>query len=192
MRGISMKKSIVIISVVAAVVLIAGGVALLMGSKDNSQDNTASVATKDAEKSGSLKQLDACTLFTEADAKAIMGPSATTGDNTPATESDDIKITNCSYTNNATAVKDIKVITVTSRSPLTQTGVDSNKQAFTSQRPSGAETVSGYGDDAYWDPATYQLAILKDNNWIAVVYGDTNPTSNTLADAKLVADKVVN
>jgi hypothetical protein len=186
-----MKKSIVIISAVVVVVLVAGGVGLLLGSKDNSQDNTASVATKNAEKSGSLKQLDACTLFTEADAKAIMGASATTGDNTPSTESDDIKISNCSYTNNATAVKDIKVITVTSRSPLTQTGVDSNKEAFTTQRPSGAETVSGYGDDAYWDPATYQMAILKDNNWIAIVYGGTNPTNNTLADAKLVADKVI-
>ena len=177
-----------LIGVVVVVLVIAGGLAILFGR--NNEDTNSATSTVSA-KVSNLKQYDACSLLTLAEAKEILGESASEGTNTPAVSGGDVKVSNCSYTNNATVVKDIRVITVTARAPLTQTGVESNKVLFDQQRPSGAETVEGYGQDAFWDPASHQLTISRDNNWISIVYGGTNPANNTLADAKLVGDKVI-
>ena len=183
-----MNKKLIIGAIVGLLV-IGGGLAFLFGrSGEDTNSKTSTVSTKT---DGPLKQYDACSLLTLAEAKEILGTSATEGANTPAVSGGDVKVSNCSYTNGATAVKDIRVITVTARAPLTQSGVESNKVLFDEQRPKGGQTIDRYGQDAVWDPATHQLTISRDNNWIAIVYGGTNPANNTLEDAKLVADKVL-
>lgn len=181
----------VVIGVIVAVLVVGGGAAyfLLSGNKTAGDSVTTSAQKPNA----ALKAVKACDVFTLAEAKQLMGESATVGSNTSPASSDDINVDNCSYVNNATSIAAIRTATVMVRSALTDDGLQSNKEAFEAggaANPSGATAVEGYGEKAYWDPATHQLAVLKDNMWLGIIYGGTNPTNNTLEDAKKLADFV--
>lgn len=184
-------NSKVVIGIIIAVVTVVGGGTFV--TLNNTPSDTKSGASK-ASETTSYKVHKACELLTEAEAKQLMGESTTLGTNNVPTKSEDVSIDTCSYVNNATSVPAIKVITVMARSALSEDGLESNQVAFEKDgaaNPANATAISGYGDKAFWDPATHQLAILKDTSWISIVYGGTNPTSNTLDDAKKVADLVV-
>lgn len=181
-----MKKG-PLVAAVAGVIVVIGVLMLLFGSgKDESPTSSSSTGSNAV---SSAKALDACELFTEAEAQEVM-PGAKKGDQSPDASTEDINVSTCSYTNNATTVADIKVATVVARSALTDTGVDSNKAVFGEGMPAGSEMVTGYGSDAYFTPALGQLNVLKDNNWIIISYGGTRPAENTLANAQLIADKL--
>lgn len=159
----------------------------------NTSSDTASSGSSSASSDKKLIALKACELLTLAEAKQLMGESATEGSNTSPTSSKDINVDTCSYINNATSVPAIRTVTIMARSALTNDGIDSNKQAFEASgaaNQSGAVAVEGYGDKAFWDPTTHQLAILNGSTWIGIVYGGTNPANNTLDDAKKVADLI--
>lgn len=179
-----MKKSYIIIAVIGVVAIAAIAALLLSNANKTNQQQTNNTNGQN------FVTLDACELFTEGEAKEILGADASTGTNTPPASTDDLAVSNCTYSNNATKVSDIRSISILVRSPRTQAGVDSNKQAFGAGTPVGAQAVSGYGSEAYF--ASGQLNILKDNNWIIITFGGTNPSNNSLDDAKKVADKIVN
>lgn len=192
-RSNSVNKN-VIIGIVVAIIVVTGGVALFMMNTNKSSESTnSSESAQDTAKKYSAAK--ACGILTLAEAKQLMGEATTVGSNTAPANTDDINVDNCSYTNNATSVPAIRTATIMVRSALTEEGMSSNKEAFEAggaAYPNGAEVVEGYGDKAFWDPATHQLAILDGSLWIGIVYGGTNPTANTLDDAKKVADLVVN
>lgn len=77
------------------------------------------------------------------------------------------------------------------RSPKTQMGADSNSAQFNSQRPADTPKVSGYGDDAYWNPQNGQFNVLKKNTWLIISYGPLKAADRTEADAKKLADIIV-
>lgn len=136
----------------------------------------------------------ACDLFTQDEAKQILGDTTTASSQTDPVNGKGISIDTCSYSNNASTVAAIRIATIMVRSTTTDEGIESNKEAFEiggTAHPEGATAVAGYGEKAFWDPATNQLAILKGNTWIAILYGGTNPKNNTLDDAKKIADLVV-
>lgn len=187
-----MNKKVLVGVVIGAVVVIAGvvGVSIMNGNKTS--DKT--LETPNQTQTKKLAAVKACELLTLTEAKQLMGEAATEGSNTPPASTDDINVDSCSYTNNATSVPAIRIITVMARSALTDDGLTSNKEAFETggaANPSGAVAVDGYGEKAFWDATTHQLAILDGNTWIGIVYGGTNPMGNTLEDAKKVADLVV-
>lgn len=186
-----MNKKVIIGIIVAAVVIL-GGAIFIMNSKpaEKSPDDSATSQTANTK----LAAVKACELLTLTEAKQLMGEATTEGSNTAPASSDDVSVDSCSYTNNATSVPAIRTVTVMARSALTNDGLDSNKEAFESggaANPSGAVAVDGYGEKAFWDATTHQLAVLNDNTWIGIVYGGTNPSGNTLEDAKKAADLVV-
>jgi len=182
--------------VIAAIIVVVGGAILILSDKPepvkDKTDKPAAASPHTPPPAATYIALDACELFTEAEAKAILGAAATKGPSTDSTRTNDLKVSNCSYTNNATIVKDIRTITVVVRGPLTETGAKSNKTVFGAGKPVGTETVSGYGTEAYYVKATGQFNILKDDNWIMITSGSPNPIQHTVADAKLVADKILN
>ena len=188
-----MNKKVLIGILVAIVVVIASIGTYIAMKPNSSSDNTP---LQNTEKSSvKLSAVKACDLFIETEAKQLLGESAKSADNTAPASSDDVSVDTCSYTNNSSSVPEIRVATVMVRSALTDDGLNSNKEAFEaggSANPANAIAVEGYGEKAFWDPATYQLAILKDNMWIGVVFGGTNPTNNTLDDAKRAANLVLN
>lgn len=184
-----MKKNVIVVVVIVAIVAIGGFYFISNKQNSTNGDKEQSVAKTDDSKT-KLKTYDACEIFTLESAKQILGEATTLSPGTPPASSDDLKVSNCSYSNEASTVADMRVASVLVRSPLTQDGVDSNKQAFNEQKPATAQSVDGYGQSAFWDTQTHQLNILQDNNWIIITYGGTNPTNNTLEDAKKVADKL--
>lgn len=176
----------VIIGAVVAVGIIVGGV-IFYATYGGKSSSTGSSNTS----SGKYNVVKACSLFTLDEAKQLIGESASIGDTSEPPSSDDISVDNCSYTNNATTMPTIRVATVMVRSALSNDGLTSNKEAFEpggAAHPSGATAVEGYGEKAFWTPG--QLAILKGNIWIGIVYGGANPANNTLEDAKKLADLV--
>ena len=186
-----MNKNLIIGSAVAVVVIAAGtGTYFALNNKSSEGSSQESKSVKTEKK---LTAIKACELLTLAEAKQLMGESATEGSNTGPTSSNDINVDTCSYINNATSVPSIRTITVMARSALTNDGLGSNKEAFDTggaANQNDAIAVDGYGEKAYWDPTTHQLAILDGNTWIGIVYGGTNPANNTLDDAKKVADLI--
>lgn len=180
----------VLIGLIAGAAVLIGGIAYFVVNSNNpsSTSNGTSGADNTAIK---LVPVKACDLLTLDEAKQLLGNDASEGSNTSAVTSGDVSVDTCSYTNNGTTAANIRIVTVMARSALTEVGLDSNIGAFEKDgtaNPAGATAISGYGDKAFWDPTTYQLAILKGNTWLSIVYGGTNPTKNTLDDAKKVAD----
>ena len=57
---------------------------------------------------------------------------------------------------------------LTMRRPLTALGRTSNAVQFGSGRPSGSESVPGYGQAAYWDAGQSTLHILAGNTWYSL------------------------
>ena len=170
-----MKKNLIIVIVVVVIAVIVGVIALGAFKKPKV-----------------YATLDACKLFTEAEAKELLGPTATKKQENP-TSTKHIKETACSYGNNAEAVRDLRVATVTVRSALTEYGLETTDDVFdAAQRPPAAQTISGYGKDAYYNPATGQLQILTDSSWITVTNGPIPIDRRTLEDTKKVADKLFN
>lgn len=180
-----MNKNTLIGAVVAVAVI--GAAIFFMLNSGAKDPNTGS------QSSNKFEVVKACDLFTLTEAKQLLGDSATVGDTSEPPSSDDISVDNCSYTNNGTTVPTIRVATIMVRSALTNDGLTSNKNAFKpggAANPRGAIPVEGYGEKAFWDSTTHQLSVQKGNVWIGVVYGGSNPASNTLEDAKKLADLV--
>lgn len=187
-----MNKKILIGLIVLVIVAAAVVAVFIMNSNKKPEGSTSDTT---AGSDGKLSAVKACDLLTLAEAKQLLGDAATAGDNTVPASSKDISVDNCSYTNNATSVPAIRTVTIMVRSALTQSGLQSNQAAFEqggAANPNGAIAVEAYGEKAAWDPMTHQLAVLKDNSWVGIIYGGTNPANNTLDDAKKVADFVFN
>lgn len=176
-----MKKKLIIVLVV---VLLAGGGYFFYNK--NKADNKAEKAAN------TFVNIDACAVFTETEAQEVLGEAATKGTTTGPTSSDDINVSTCTYSNNATSAANIQLATVLVRSPKNSAGVDSNKAVFGNGKPQDVEMVQGYGVEAYYNADTGQLNVLKDNAWYIISNGLSSPSDRTLEDTKAVADKTFN
>ena len=176
-----MKKSIIILAVL--VVLGGGAAALLFMRQDASKTDNENQAT--------FTTYDACELLTKDKAASLLGTSATLGQEPSPSNSDDLKVTNCVFNNNAGNFKDIVSVSVLVRSPLTKIGADSNLETFTNTSVVGDTAVDGYGEKAIWNSTTGQLNILKDKNWIIVTFGKAQPATRSLEETKKAASTLL-
>lgn len=161
------------------------GVAAYFIPRSQSSQTGSSISGK------TFTQYDACKLLTEEKAKNILGTSAVLGEGSSPSSTDDLKVTSCTYNNDAGNFKDIVSISVLVRSPLSNDGHNSNVQTFENPAIIGEESVEGYGQKAVWNATTGQLNVLKDDNWIIITYGKTTPSSRTLGDTKPTATKIL-
>lgn len=173
-----MKKVVISLAVLAVL----GGVAgvFLFMKKDSAKTSSKNPTT--------FTIYEACELLTKDKATSLLGTPATLGQEPSPSNSNDVKVTNCVYNNNAGNFKDILSVSVLIRSPLTQAGAESNDETFTNPSLVGNSTVDGYGQKAMWNSATGQLNVLKDKNWIIVTFGKAQPASRIIDDAKKAAD----
>lgn len=189
LKGGNMSKKL-IISIVAIIVVVGGVMAWSLLGKKDSSTNTDSGQTL----SFSAKIIDACKVLTPEIATQYLGETPETSE-TPSTEasSDDINVSNCAYSTKFVIGQpaSLRSASLLVRSAKTQDGADSNENVFTDQRPAGVETVSGYGNDAFWNPSIGQLNILKNNNWYIIQAGGVSPTNRTSADAKKLTDLLI-
>ena len=173
-----MKKIIIILAVL---IIIGGAIGAFFFMKKGP------AASNDSGKAA-FTTYEACKLLTKEKAASLLGTSATLGMEPSPSNSDDLKVTNCVYNNNAGDIRDIVSISLLVRTPLTQAGADSNMETFSNTSAIGETIVDEYGEKAMWNSTTGQLNILKDKNWIIITFGKAQPNLRTLDDAKKAAD----
>jgi len=120
----------------------------------------------------------ACKLLTSALAQQLLGSGAqyrssadTTTPQTPETS-----LSSCAYGAGAATLQ------LSVRTAGDSLGASENATAFGSERPAGVTPVSGYGQSAYWDPASAKLNVLGSNNWYII-----SRSSGTLQDTEAAA-----
>ena len=172
-----------------AVVLVAAAVAGGLIARENSQDHTDKTKTSSQANSSSqpFKAKPACTIFTLADAKQVLGAGAKGGDNASTSSSKDLSVSLCNYSQDAGSnvpVSASKSASLLVRAPNTGAGITSNQNQFGYLKPADSQPVSGYGDTAYWDPQYGQLDILKHNTWYILSNGPITPSARTLGPSQ--------
>lgn len=136
----------------------------------------------------------ACAIFTLADAKAALGDNVKGGTNPKTTSSHDLLVTTCTYTQDTGSnapTTPAKTASLLVRAPKTTAAAASNRNQFGSLRPSGAQTVKGYGSGAYWDAQMGQFDILKNNTWYVITNGPPVPADRTIDQAEQLADLLI-
>lgn len=196
LEGDHMKKTVFIIVLVLA---LGAGVYFIFfrGDEEPKTTETPQNTVQGIEVDGEFRIInDACQLFVQTDADTVLGAGSVKSTTASAdTSSDDIKVSNCTYTYNISPgdlpVTDyIVTASIVSRSARTTTGAESNESHFVSL-PEGAEVVEGYGEAAYWNPQFGQLNILKGNNWYILSNGPAVVGERTLNDALKLADTLL-
>jgi hypothetical protein len=135
----------------------------------------------------------ACDLFTEQDARQILGDKALKSNESPGVQSNNVSLSRCGYTNGTGDVSSLVVAAVVVRSGVNDNGVEQNKNEFNDGRPNtGTETITDLGDSAYFNKRNGQLNVLEGKNWIVISYGvGSDPQSNKIEDAVQLARNVV-
>lgn len=177
-----------------ALVLVGAAAAAIVFAAKSSKSHVDTTAPASSSVSPKKTTKRACTIFTLADAKDLIGDTAKGGQKPTLESSEDLDVSNCTYTQDQGAnapVSGRQIATLLVRAPKTRQGIISNQNQFGSLRPSGVEDVSGYGDQAFWDPQNGQLNILKNNNWYILSYGSVMPSSRSLAETKQMADVLI-
>jgi hypothetical protein len=165
------------------------GIALTMRDTKNHADKSGSTNS-----SASSNSKAACSIFTLADAKQVLGSSAKGGEKTGETSSGDLEVSTCSYTQDTgssapvSATKSASLLVRSAKSPA---GATSNQNQFGVLKPTTVQDVAGYGDSAYWDPQYGQLDILKNSTWYILSNGPITPSARTLDQAKQLADVLI-
>lgn len=142
--------------------------------------------------SATVKTVDACGSFTLDDAQSVMGKEAKKGVAAAPIENNNVRLTTCSYVINPGTATGVISAALMVRSPINQEGIKSNEDAFTLGQPAGVQVVEGYGDKAFWDPATGSLNVLKDDQWYSIAYGGVSVADNSIDKTKPLADKILN
>jgi hypothetical protein len=182
-------------SVYALGLILAAAAALaIILAVDNSKDHKSS-SSGPSNLSATTASKQACSIFTLADAKPLLGASAKGGvnpiyDNPQA----DLSVTSCTYSQDSGSnapVSSNKTASLLVHAPTTPAGAQSNVNQFTQVKPADAESVSGYGDSAYWDAKHGQLDILKNNSWYILTFGPVTPSDRSLEQTKQLADSLI-
>jgi hypothetical protein len=180
---------------IAIVLVAAAAVAIVFAAKNSKShdDNTNNQTAVKAENT-SLPSKNACTVFTLADAKQLLGGTAKGGVNPVFSSTAEFDVSTCVY-NQGQAVNAASAsrnsATLLMQFPKTDTAVASNQKEFGLFKPGSVQDVAGYGDAAFWDVEHGQLNILKNNTWYIVSYGPSTPSNRTLDQTKQLADMLI-
>lgn len=133
----------------------------------------------------------ACEVFTPQDAVDVLGSGAKAGSssqvNSSSTASADRLLTTCSYSYDPGSLSELITVTILLRG----SSANEARQDFSGARPAQAETVTGYGEAAYWNPALGQLNILKGQYWVIISAGSGSVSTRPQELPKKVADKML-
>ena len=156
--------------------------------KSGSISNSSSTSNSSSKAAPGFTERKACDILTAETAHLLAGADAKTNDaGSSPTNLGSTSVTICSYHSETTGNSvDLQV-----SSALNQAGADSNKAQFTSNLPSAAKKVQGYGDAAYWDSTFGQLNVLKHNNWYILNSGSATPAERTQSQAELFTQLII-
>jgi hypothetical protein len=132
-------------------------------------------------------QVKACDIYTFNKAQEILGNGTKLSESSPDVKSGNTLVSTCTYTDGSTSPKTLQVSTVLVRSSTDNSSI----QGFTSAKPADAVAISGFGDQAYWNPTLGQLNILKGKNWVIISSGSGAVSGRTLEQPKQIAALIV-
>ncbi|HSX15833.1 MAG TPA: hypothetical protein VLF40_03520 [Candidatus Saccharimonadales bacterium] len=149
---------------------------------DSKPSNTSS-STKTTADIKKPAENAACKLLTTAIAQQLLGADAKPADagNVGNLQTSATTVATCTYTSDSGALQ------LTLRTPKNSLGVSENATVFGSERPSGATTVTGYGQSAFWDPDEHRLNVLGHNTWHIITRTSAGGPSS-LDDTKAAAN----
>ena len=125
----------------------------------------------------------ACQQFTLAVAKTILGPDVAINaqDSVIVSDTPDLLTSSCIYRNS-----DSVTVRLSAYIAKSSRGESANTVYFGSDKPAGAQDITGYGQAAYWDVHTNVMSVLKNNNRYELWH-----SSNALDQARQAADNIV-
>lgn len=184
-----MSKNVLYVLIV--VIAITGSVAAVVLTKNTASPTSSSTASgTKATSTKTARAVDACNLFTLAEAKQILGISTITAKSAANGESStsDVSVSMCTYNNSDTST----TATVLVRTGLTATGDSSNTAGYnqTVTTYKGA-AVTGVGDKAYYNTDMGQLSVLKGRYWILVTSGGLQPADHSQSQETQIAQAIV-
>jgi hypothetical protein len=146
-------------------------------TNSNSAATTTSSASNKPSSNNTPTTGPCSSILTADQVKSVLGGSPSASANNGVTSQNiDITITTCAYSVGSNTAA------VTEHKSNTPTGQHENDDQFGSSRPSGVTSVSGYGQNAYWQTST-GLNVLENNNWYVVNLSGNESSSEQLAKA---------
>ena len=135
----------------------------------------------------------ACSLFTEAEAKELLGDNVLSNNKDDALVSGDAATSQCSYTDKNPDADNMRVAAIKVRSGINDDGQAQNKADFAASKVNkNIEEVNDLGYSAYYNPEAGQLNVLMGSDWIILSYGVGSTLENrSLDEVKQLAYKVV-
>lgn len=189
-----MKLSPIILGgIIITILAVGGGIYYVTTQSDGggSPATTTEVSTGEQAQAGETK--GACDVFTLDIAKSVLGDGAIKSE-LPAgaqASTDDISVTNCVYeVDGSTGFTSANVLV---RGAKTSSGNESNKFGFagnqdrsnfadTGMEYGPVETITGLGDDAFYDPDFKQVnALVGDGKYWLIIQAGTRAQAEQLA-----------
>lgn len=174
----SHKKELLIGTGVAAVILVVGLVVALFA-----YNNRSTIVYQPAV---------ACDMFTPQEAQDLLGDRVIAVDTAKPqlSKSGNTATSKCSYTD--TVSGNLTVAAVAIRTGVNDAGTKLNREDFAKSKANNeTKPVYNLGEDAYFNPTSGQLHVLKGHDWFILSYGiGTTPGENKLADALKLAEKL--
>ena len=126
---------------------------------------------------------DACEVFTQADAEAVMGTAAQPEPVNPKVKRPKV-VTKCTYT----GFKEGKAVAATAEFRFGRTEADA-KSAFGEHRLQvQTKPILISGTDAFWSAKTGQMNMRKGRAWLTLSVGPQKFSDRNLDDAKKLAE----
>ncbi len=173
------KKSLIRFGIIILIVALVVSIAISIYNNNN-------------KKAADARKGVACNIFTDNKADTLLAVDAALDSKEPIAESsDDISVSTCSYRQPGAGDKDKLIASLTVRTPLSNDGIATNKQAFKDK----SIRDFPYGTAAFWVPKTGELNVLgKSNTWYSLSFGPQDPVGRNLGQtgqlATLLEDKL--
>lgn len=175
-----------------ATVVVLAGMLAVTGCGGDDEDGGSSASGEGADRSYPTQEMSACEVLTAEVARAAIGKLAPENSPAPEAGSDEVTVSSCTRVNKADDVRDSRSASLLMRVAESDQGARSNEVVFdSSSLPQGAEEVSGYGEQAFWNPEFGQLNILEGGNWYILSVGPLDPEKHTLAETEKLADAII-
>lgn len=137
--------------------------------------------------------VNACDLFTPAEAQSMLGEKIISVDSKNPVVSGNSATSKCSFTDTSSGTDAMIVAAVAVRAAINDTGTAENKEDFAAAKANNVtDIVTGLGESAFFNKTNGQLHVLDGRQWTIISYGvGSDPASNSIDKAVELAHKVI-
>jgi hypothetical protein len=180
-NGFGLVEVIIVLVVVIAIGLAAYFVAAHKTKSSTSKSSVATTSTSQTSSTAAVKTYAQCQFLPQSDAANILGVGSVQLNKSQSGTSKTADFTeyDCTYSTTDAAGNSL-AITVSVAEYYQKSTVNLAYNAA-KQYSTGAVSVSGVGDNAFWFPTSTTLDVLKGNDYIKIIAGKIASTDDSLA-----------